>query len=147
MKSGWPASQPLELSAMQLSEKSGWGWGGARQDEEGRTQAHEERQRGGCTQMHMNTRAHTYQNEHAWAVTCARTHWYLSTSQSQNFTFFFFLSFFVFVFKVRLRQVFPPPSPNNSFEFPSHPNMVDLRTETHPVQTKLKSYFFSIYVS
>lgn len=50
--------------------------------------------------MHMNTRAHTYQNEHAWAVTCARTHWYLSTSQSQNFSFFFFLKFF-FVFKFK----------------------------------------------
>lgn len=137
------AGQPAcELSAMQLSEKSGWG----EMRRAGRRHTH--RDRGGCTQMHMNTRAHTYQNEHAWAVTCARTHWYLSTSQSQNFSFFFFLKFFVFVFKVRLRQVFPPPSPNNSFEFPSHPNMVDLRTETHPVQTKLKSYFFfSIYVS
>lgn len=82
IKSRWPASQPANCQQCSfLRNQGGVRWGG--QD------AGTHRDRGGCTQMHMNTRAHTYQNEHAWAVTCARTHWYLSTSQSQNFSFFF----------------------------------------------------------
>lgn len=80
------AGQPAcGLSAMQLSENSGVG-----RKRGHRHTTHTQRPREGCTRMHMNTRAHTHQNEHAWAVTCARTHWYLSTSQSQSFSFFFF---------------------------------------------------------
>lgn len=90
IKSGRPASQPANCQQCSfLRNQNGVGHRG--QD------AGTHRDRGGCTQMHMNTRAHTYQNEHAWAVTCARTHWYLSTSQSQIFSFFFF-KFFLFCF-------------------------------------------------
>lgn len=76
---------------------------------------------------HKHVHTHSHRNKHTWAVTCARTHWYLSTSQSQSVGFFvlfvcffcfgfflwvfnfliFFLVLFFFVFKVRLRQVFP----------------------------------------
>lgn len=134
------AGQPAcELSAMQLSEKSGWGW-----DEEGRTQAHIETEEDAhkCTWTHVHTHTRTSMPGQLHVP----EHTGIYQPANHKIFPFFFLSFFVFVFKVRLRQVFPPPSPNNSFEFPSHPNMVDLRTETHPVQTKLKSYFFSVYM-
>lgn len=55
--------------------------------------------RGGGTEdaRDAHGRTCTHENEHAWAVTCARTHWYLSTSQSQNVSIFFFFRFFVFL--------------------------------------------------
>lgn len=133
------AGQPAcELSAMQLSEKSGWG----EMRRAGRR--HTQRQRRMHTNAHEHTCTHIPERACLGSYMCQNTLVFIN--QPITKIFLFFLKFFVFVFKVRLRQVFPPPSPNNSFEFPSHPNMVDLRTETHPVQTKLKSYFFSVYM-
>lgn len=93
IKSRWPASQPADCQQCSFLRTRGWGGRGGH-----RHTTHTQRPREGCTRMHMNTRAHTHQNEHAWAVTCARTHWYLSTSQSQSFSFFFFFRFFMFLF-------------------------------------------------
>lgn len=143
------AGQPAcGLSAMQLSEKSGWG-----EEDTGacaRTRTHTRRQREGCTRTHMNTRAHTYQNEHAWAVTCARTHWYLSTSQSQFFFFlsfcFFFFRFFVFLFLKwgSVKSSLPPPQ--QFFWIPLPPKHGRPKDGNTPSANKVKKLFFFQYI-
>lgn len=98
VKSRWPAMR-CGLSAMQLSENSGVG----RKRGHRAHNTHRDREREGCANAHEHTCTHTHQSEHAWAVTCARTHWYLSTSQMQSFSFFFFFFFRFFMFFLFLK--------------------------------------------
>lgn len=49
---------------------------------------------------HKHVHTHSHRNKHTWAVTCARTHWYLSTSQSQSVGFFVLFVFSVLFFFV-----------------------------------------------
>lgn len=140
------AGQPAcGLSAMQLSENSGWGRRERRRRRRTQAHTHTQRQREGCTRMHMNTRAHTYQNEHAWAVTCARTHWYLSTSQSQIFSFFFF-RFFVFLFLKwgSVKSSLPPPQ--QFFWIPLPPKHGRPKDGNTPSANKVKKLFFFQYI-
>lgn len=142
VKSRWPASQPADCQQCSFLRNQSQGGGGGGRG--GHRHTYTQRQREGCTRMHMNTRAHTYQNEHAWAVTCARTHWYLSTSQSQFFSFF--LGFFMFLFLKwgSVKSSLPPPQ--QFFWIPLPPKHGRPKDGNTPSANKVKKLFFSVYM-